>query len=127
MGVPMDDLADIFNDNQSVVLTAQKPETRLSKKHNAVNYHHIRYATAGKWIRVAFKSGASKLADFLTEILSFGKRIDIIWKLTQKNGGRMSVLWLNLRRGRKPMKDKPLLITRMRIDPVGMNGSPHGL
>ena len=54
MGVPMDGPADVFCDNQSVVLTAQKPDTRLSKKHNAINYHRIREAAAGKWIRVAF-------------------------------------------------------------------------
>ena len=52
MGVPMDGPADVFCDNQSVVLTAQKPDTRLSKKHNAINYHRIREAAAGKWIRV---------------------------------------------------------------------------
>ena len=41
MGVPMYGPVDVFCDNQSVVLTTQKPEARLSKKHNAINYHHI--------------------------------------------------------------------------------------
>ena len=35
--VPMDGPADVFCVNQSVVLTAQKLETRLSKKHNVIN------------------------------------------------------------------------------------------
>ena len=83
MGVPMDGLADVFCDNQLVVLTAHKPETRLSNKHNAINYHRIREAAAGKCIRVAFESGASNLADLLTKILPIGKREDILWKLTQ--------------------------------------------
>ena len=74
MGVPMDGPADVFCDNQSVVLTAQKPETRLSKKHNAINYHRIREAASGKWVRVAFESGANNWADFLTKILPIGKR-----------------------------------------------------
>ena len=83
MGVPMDGRANVFCDNQSVVLTAQKPETRLSKKHNVINYHRIRKAAAGKWIRVAFESGASNLADLLTKILPIRKRKDILWKMTQ--------------------------------------------
>ena len=73
MGVPMDGPADVFCDNQSVIFTAQKTETRISKKHNAINYHRIREAAAGKWIRVAFESGASNLADFLTKIILIRK------------------------------------------------------
>ena len=69
MGVPMDVPDDVFCDNQSVLLIDQKPETRISKKHNAIDYHRIREAAAGKWIHIAFKSGASNLADFLTKIL----------------------------------------------------------
>ena len=83
MGVPMDGPADVLCDNQSVVLTAQKPDMRLSKKHNSINYHRTREAMAGKWIRVAFESGASNLAYFLTQILPIRKRKDILWKLTQ--------------------------------------------
>ena len=48
MGVPMDVLADFFCDKQSGVLTAQKTERRLSKKHNAINYHRIREAASEK-------------------------------------------------------------------------------
>ena len=48
MGVPMDGLADVFCDNQSVVLTAHKHETRILKKHNTINYYRIREAAAGK-------------------------------------------------------------------------------
>jgi hypothetical protein len=84
MGVPMEGPpCDVFCDNKSVCLTAQKPETRLNKKHNAINYHRIREAAAAGWIRVAFESGATNLADFLTKILSIGKRKDILWKLTR--------------------------------------------
>eukprot|EP00957_Ditylum_brightwellii_P138435 10551736-Ditylum_brightwellii.AAC.1 len=67
MGVPIDGPADIYCDNQSVVLTAQKPETSLSKKHNVINFHCIRKAVAGKWCRVSFVPGTENLADFLTK------------------------------------------------------------
>ena len=83
MVAPMDGPEDVFCDNQSVVLTAQKTETRRSKRHNDINYHCIREAVAGKWIHVAFKSGASNLADLLTKILPIGKKKDILWKLTR--------------------------------------------
>ena len=126
-GVLMDVPADVFCENQLVVLTARKPDISLSKKQNAINYHRIREAAARKWIPVAFKSGAINLANLLTKILPIRKRKNILWKLTQYNGGRMPILWLNLRRGRKPMKAETLLITSMRIDPVKMNGSPHVL
>jgi hypothetical protein len=83
MGVPMDGTCDVFCDNQSVCLTAQKPETRLNKKHNAINYNWIREAAAAAWVRVAFEPGATNLADFLTKILPTGKRKDFLWKLTR--------------------------------------------
>ena len=79
----MDCPTHVFCDNQSVILTAQKPETRLSKKHNAIKYPRRREAAAVKWIYIAFESGASNLAEFLTKILPIGKRKDIIWKLTR--------------------------------------------
>jgi hypothetical protein len=78
MGVPMDGACDVFCDNQLVCLTAQKPETRLNKKHNAINYNRIREAAATEWVRVAFEPGATNLADFLTKIVSTGKRKDIL-------------------------------------------------
>ena len=83
MGVPIDGRTGVFCDNQLVVLTAQKPEPRLSKKHNAIKYHRIKEAAVGKWIHVAFKSGASNLDDFLTKIQPIKKRKDILRKLTQ--------------------------------------------
>jgi hypothetical protein len=64
MGVPMDGPCDVFCNNQSVCLTAQKPETRLNKKHNAINFNRILEAAAAEWIRVAFEPGLTNLADF---------------------------------------------------------------
>ena len=64
MVILMDSPAYVFCDNQLVVLTAQKPETRLSKKHNTSNYHRISEAAAGKWICAALESGAINLEDF---------------------------------------------------------------
>ena len=78
MRVPIDGPCDIVCGND---LAAQKPKTRLTKKHNALNYHRTREAATGGWIRVAFKPGISNLVDFLTKTLSVGKRKAILWKL----------------------------------------------
>jgi len=49
-GVPIDGLADFFCDNQGVVKNASIPESTLSRKHNAINYHAVREAVAAKII-----------------------------------------------------------------------------
>ena len=66
----MNGTLDVFCNKHSVVLTSQKPERRLSKKHNAISYHSIRKAAAGKWIRIAFKSGASNLEKNLKKYIA---------------------------------------------------------
>jgi hypothetical protein len=60
----MDGARDVFCDNQYVCLKAQKPATRLNKKHNVINFNCIREAAAAEWIRVVFEPGATNLADF---------------------------------------------------------------
>ena len=41
-GIPIDGPADVFCDNQGVVKNMSLPESMLSKKHNAINYHAVR-------------------------------------------------------------------------------------
>ena len=40
-GIPIDGPADVFCDNQGVVKNTSLPESVLSKKHNAINYHAV--------------------------------------------------------------------------------------
>ena len=40
-GIPIDGPADVFCDNQGVVKNMSLPESVLSKKHNAINYHAV--------------------------------------------------------------------------------------
>ena len=40
-GIPIDGPADVFCDNQGVVKNTSLPESMLSKKHNAINYHAV--------------------------------------------------------------------------------------
>jgi hypothetical protein len=40
-GVPIEGLSNVFCDNSGVVRNTSIPESRLMKKHNAINYHAI--------------------------------------------------------------------------------------
>jgi hypothetical protein len=77
-GVPLDGPANVFCDNQGVVKNTSIPESTLSKKHNAINYHAIREAVAAKIIRVAKEDSETNLADILTESLSADRRKQLL-------------------------------------------------
>ena len=51
--IAIDGAADVFCDNQGVVKNTSLPESVLSKKHNAINYHAVREAVAAGIMRVA--------------------------------------------------------------------------
>ena len=74
-GVPIDGPADVFCDNQAVVHISQRPEARLSKKHNAICFHRVREAVAAGWVRVAKEPTESNLADLFTKILEGPQRV----------------------------------------------------
>ena len=62
--------ANIFRDNLSVVRSSTQPECTLSKNHNGIAYHKVREVVAGGWIRIAYESTKTNLANFLTKPLS---------------------------------------------------------
>jgi hypothetical protein len=68
-GIPIDGPTDILCDNQSVVTNSSVPESTLSKKHNAICYHHIREACAAGTIRIAKEDTTTNLADIFTKPL----------------------------------------------------------
>ena len=72
-GIPIDGAADVFCDNQGVVKNTSLPESVLSKKHNAINYHAVREAVAAGIMRVAKEDGETNLADLLTKSLNLLK------------------------------------------------------
>ena len=70
-GVPLDGPADVMCDNAGVVKNTSIPESTLSKRHNAINYHVIRESVATGIMRVGKEDGDSNLADAFTKILPF--------------------------------------------------------
>jgi hypothetical protein len=73
-GIPIAGPARVFCDNQGVVKNTSVPESVLSKKHNAVNYHAVREAAAARILIVGKEDGTTNLADLFTKSLTGDKR-----------------------------------------------------
>jgi hypothetical protein len=69
-GVPIDGPANVFCDNNSVVINATIPTSPLKKKHNAIAYHRVREAIAAKTIQDAKVKSEENSADAFTKSLS---------------------------------------------------------
>ena len=68
-GVPIEETAWLFGDNQSVVTSSTIPHSRLSKRWNALSYHKVREAVAGGWLRFEHLPGTENPADIFTKPL----------------------------------------------------------
>ena len=80
-GVPIRGPAAVLCDNQEVVKNASIPESALSKRHNAINYHTVREAAAAGIIRVGKEDGATNLADAFTKSLPRPRRYELFSKM----------------------------------------------
>jgi 23S rRNA G2445 N2-methylase RlmL len=69
-GIPIERAANVFCDNNSVVINATIPTSPLKKKHYAIAYHRVREAIAAGVIRVAKVKSEENLADVFTKPLS---------------------------------------------------------
>jgi hypothetical protein len=70
-GVPLEGPAQVFCDNQGVVKNTSVPESVLTKKHNAVNYHAVREAAAAGVLEVHKEDTATNPADLFTKVLPY--------------------------------------------------------
>jgi hypothetical protein len=77
-GVPIIGPALVYCDNQGVVKNVTIPESVLSKKHNAINYHAVREAVAANILRVAKESSVTNVADLLTKPLTEERRSQLL-------------------------------------------------
>ena len=81
IGVPLMGPANIYCDNQGVVKNTSIPESTLSKKHNAINYHVVREAAAAGILRVAKEDTETNLADALTKLLSYTRKAGLLGQI----------------------------------------------
>jgi hypothetical protein len=87
LGVPLIGPASVLCDNQGVVKNTSIPESTLTKKHNAINYHIVREAVAMGMIRVGKEDTETNLADLLTKILSQPRREKLITRIMYLESG----------------------------------------
>jgi hypothetical protein len=85
-GIPIIGTADVYCDNGSVVLSAQKVEVRLNKKNNTICFHRVRECVARNMIRVTKEDGMTNLADLFTNLLDTMKRRTILRYIFVKGG-----------------------------------------
>ena len=81
-GIPLRGPASVLCDNQGVVKNTSLPESALSKRHNAINYHAVREAAAPGILRVGKEDGNTNLADAFTKTLSAVRRYELFSRIT---------------------------------------------
>ena len=67
LGVPVDQSTYMFGDNESVVKSSTIPHSTLTKRHNALSYHRVREAIAGKIIRFFHIKGENNPATIVSK------------------------------------------------------------
>ena len=77
-GVRLDGPADVHCDNLGVCKNTMYPESTLSKKHNAINYHAVREAVARKIIRVCKEDTKTNIADAFTKLMTYDKNFELL-------------------------------------------------
>jgi hypothetical protein len=77
-GVPLEGPAQVYCDNQGVVKNTSIPESVLSKKHNAINYHAVREAAAAGVLEVHKEDTQTNLADLFTKVLPADRRRELL-------------------------------------------------
>ena len=70
LGIPLVGPANLFCDNQSVVINSTVPSSMLKKKHNSISYHKVRENIAAGTMRVGKEPTETNLADILTKPLA---------------------------------------------------------
>ena len=73
-GIPVDEPAFIYGDNQSVLINASAPEYILKKKSQSVAYHFVREGCAADEWRITYIHTSLNISDLMTKPLSGEKR-----------------------------------------------------
>ena len=81
MGVTLDGPANVFCNNNSVVINSTVPESKLKKRHVSICYHQAREACAMRMIRIVHEGMSTNLADCLTKNLPGPTLLEIIQRI----------------------------------------------
>ena len=70
-GIPIDGPTNVFCDNDAVVKNVSLPESTLSKKHKAINFHIVHESVASNMIQVGKEDALTNIADIFTKLVLF--------------------------------------------------------
>lgn len=80
-GIPISGPSNMYCDNEAVYKNTSNPESTLTKKHNSINYHICREAVAAGIMRVAKEDTETNLADALTKVLPYSRKMQLLGTL----------------------------------------------
>ena len=70
LGFPIHGPANLFCDNQSMVINSSIPSSVLKKKHNSISYHRVRESVTAGILHIAKEPTKTNLANILTKPLA---------------------------------------------------------
>ena len=73
-GIPVDEPAFVYGDNQSVLVNSSMPASTLKKKSQAIAFHFVREGCAADEWRTTYINTNDNVADLMTKPLSGEKR-----------------------------------------------------
>lgn len=71
LGVPIETSTWLLGDNQSVITQCTVPTSTLTKRHNALAYHRVRWVIAAGIVKFVKIAGKENVADALTKFLPY--------------------------------------------------------
>ena len=77
-GVRLEDPTDVHCDNLRLCNNVMYPESTLTKKHNALNYHVSREAVARGIMRVCKEDTDTNCADAYTKLMTYSKKDELL-------------------------------------------------
>jgi hypothetical protein len=111
LGVPIHEPTLMLGDNMSVILNTTVPSSQLKKKHNAIAYHRVREAIAGKLVTFVHIRSEDNVADILTKPLTNAQFL----------GHVLNVLF------RKPLFGMPNASGTEGVEPTDIKNAGEGL
>jgi Reverse transcriptase (RNA-dependent DNA polymerase) len=97
MGVPIERTSWLLGDNQSVITQSTVPSSTLTKRHNALAYHRVRWAVAAGIIKFVKIPGSENVSDALTKFLAYHEAWPLLkpvlfWKGETLEPGELSII-----------------------------------
>ena len=78
MGVPLEESAWLMGDNESVITQSTIPHLTLTKRHNFLAYHKVRWAIAGKIMKFLKVKGTENPSDTMTKFMPHSEAYPVL-------------------------------------------------